>query len=502
MDRKKLAIIGCGGIGRYHLDHFLKFDDIEIAGVCDIIPERAEAFAAEAQQNGQRVAGFLARSGPRPGPHAGADYYRLHILGEENDRPWATRDDACQPPYRFNADTFAHTAAWARALREQSRADVLVIDEFGRFEANGAGWWPLWAELAAAAPRILLLSVRAGCEAQIAARIGRAFDLVLPVSDPRTPERLRRACADLGEWTRVGLWGGAAGSIEMSLGSVLHAMKVPLRGAALCSVQAATLTFASARLAPPGRVVWVALIAAGLKAFSPGGGRVRPMVAISVQGGLFASAVQLFGWNFFSVALGGAAIGAWAALQGLLLQYLLLGDDLAAAYARAAQWLREAWQIQAPSLPFVIVAWAALHALLASAAAMTAWRLRAPPAQLRKILEQETKRASATHPQMTEPHLRAGRGRHALILLRRIAREFARWHFWVPLLVVSLVLLASGRSWENVGWLVLRFVAAGAVLFSLLSWFQPTRLADALRRRGWWGPAAAFRDVLARRRER
>ncbi|MFR5072337.1 MAG: Gfo/Idh/MocA family protein [Bianqueaceae bacterium] len=45
---KKLAIIGCGGIGRYHLDHFLQFRDIELAGFCDIILERAEAFAKAA----------------------------------------------------------------------------------------------------------------------------------------------------------------------------------------------------------------------------------------------------------------------------------------------------------------------------------------------------------------------------------------------------------------------------------------------------------------------
>ena len=42
---KKLAVIGCGGIGRYHLDHFVKYDDIELAGFCDIIAERAQAFA-------------------------------------------------------------------------------------------------------------------------------------------------------------------------------------------------------------------------------------------------------------------------------------------------------------------------------------------------------------------------------------------------------------------------------------------------------------------------
>ena len=41
----KLALIGCGLIGNYHLEHFLTFDDIEVAGFCDLILERAEACA-------------------------------------------------------------------------------------------------------------------------------------------------------------------------------------------------------------------------------------------------------------------------------------------------------------------------------------------------------------------------------------------------------------------------------------------------------------------------
>lgn len=41
---KKLAMIGCGGIGRYHLGHFVNFKDIELAGFCDLILERAENF--------------------------------------------------------------------------------------------------------------------------------------------------------------------------------------------------------------------------------------------------------------------------------------------------------------------------------------------------------------------------------------------------------------------------------------------------------------------------
>lgn len=446
------------------------------------------AFAAEAQQRGQRVAGFLAVGGPRPGPHAGADFYRLQMLGEENDLPWATRDDSCHPPYRFDAATFEHVAAWARGLRQQERADLLVLDEFGRFEAEGRGWWPIWSDIAAAAPRIVLMSVRAGCTEQIAARLGRPFDLVLPVADPGTPHRLQRACADFSEWTQVGLWGGAAGALEMSLGSVLHAMKVPLRGAALCSAQAATLTFASARLSVPARVAWVAFIAAGLKAFSPGGGRVRPMVAISVQGTLFATAVQLLGWNAPGVLLGGLAIGAWAALQGILVQYLLLGEDLVTAYAKATEWLAANWGVAAPSLATAIAVWAGLHALLAGAAAVTAWKLRAPPARMRQFIEQDAPGAPAGAP---------ARPRRAAV---RIAREFSRWHFWLPLLIVSAILLASGRSWENVAWLVARFLAVGAVLLALLSTFQPVRLAAFLRRRGWWGPAAAFAEAFARKR--
>lgn len=44
----KIAMIGCGGIGQYHLSHLKTFDDIaELAAFCDLIPERAEQFAQE-----------------------------------------------------------------------------------------------------------------------------------------------------------------------------------------------------------------------------------------------------------------------------------------------------------------------------------------------------------------------------------------------------------------------------------------------------------------------
>lgn len=48
--KNKLAVIGCGGIGGYHLGHFLQFEDIELVGFCDLIEERAEDFVERAGQ--------------------------------------------------------------------------------------------------------------------------------------------------------------------------------------------------------------------------------------------------------------------------------------------------------------------------------------------------------------------------------------------------------------------------------------------------------------------
>ena len=47
MDKKiRIGIIGCGGIAREHVEKYKTFDDVEIAALCDIVPGRAEAFAA------------------------------------------------------------------------------------------------------------------------------------------------------------------------------------------------------------------------------------------------------------------------------------------------------------------------------------------------------------------------------------------------------------------------------------------------------------------------
>jgi len=47
---KKFAIIGCGGIGSYHLGHLMAYEDIEIVGMCDVLLPRAEGFAQKTRE--------------------------------------------------------------------------------------------------------------------------------------------------------------------------------------------------------------------------------------------------------------------------------------------------------------------------------------------------------------------------------------------------------------------------------------------------------------------
>ncbi len=432
---------------------------------------------------GHRVEGMLALAVGRQTPTAGASEYWLRLIGTGKELSWAVRDESLDPPYYFEPETERKLQTWAERLRTLPPVPLLILDEFSKFEARGKGLMPLWPVLAASAPHVVVIAVREGLVDEIEQVLGRKFDLCIPASAPDALRKLNRACEDFGEWTRIGLFGGAAGGLEMTVGAALHAGQIPLRGLAMSSLQAAMMVFAGSGLGSPGRVVWVPFISGGLKALSPAGNRVRPMLAIVMQGLLFGASVQALGWNFVALGLGGALIGAWAALQGIVLQYLLLGNELIRAYDSVILWLADKWHLSAPGLPWLVGAWAALHALVASGVALTAWKLRQPPAVLQQVLEKENISIAPTP-------VRSGWQR---------LRDFGQWQFWLPFLLVSLILLGTGRPWESMLWLALRFVTVGCVLIALLSLLRPARWAEQLRRRGWWGPALAFSSALGRR---
>lgn len=271
------------------------------------------------------VDGFLAEAGARSSGTGGADRYDLRWLRNGETTPLAERDAALSPPYRFNPEAWNQVRHWAQGIRPH--LPLIVLDEFGRLESEGKGHVEYWPLIVAAQPEVVAIAVRQGCEEAIEYHLGRRFDLGIDVAEQDAWERLRAACLAHADWMRVGVYGAAAGTLEVSLGSVMHGAQVPMRGLVMSSLQGATLVRAGEGLGERMRVTWVAFIAAGLKALSPAGSRLRPMIGITMQGILFGFLTRLLGWNPLGLFVGAWAVGAWAMAQGLVFNYLLLGTD-------------------------------------------------------------------------------------------------------------------------------------------------------------------------------
>ncbi len=421
----------------------------------------------------RNVAGFLQPAGQRLEGRRGAESYDLVIIPTGERFTFAQRDETRRPRYQFSEPDIAPFL---------HQAEIFVIDEFGPLEAAGGGHFRFWPQILAAKPAIVLLSVREDQVEAVSARLAHPIDLVIDLREPQAASRLESLCVDARDWEAVGVYGAGAGAIEATLGSVLHGAKVPLRGNILSALQTILLTSAAEGLARPERVGWSALVAAGLKALSPSGSRLRPMLAISVQGALYAASIRLLGFHPLSVFVGGFLIGAWAGGQGVLLQWLLVGGDLFKAYDVVVHWIANQLGLTAPALPVVLSLCVLASALINGGVALGFWHQRHLGLQ----------RLKATHPFSPS---KSDPSQHPLW---SSIREMAHPMFWLPIALIVLVLLISGSHWEAALMIGLRSFAVGLVLFSVVRLIRVEAVSRALQKRGLLGPAAAVNRALNR----
>ena len=440
------------------------------------------------RSQGKAPEGFVAIAGERLPGTRGAARYDLLMLKDSVRYPYALRDESARLPYKFDEATSSALIRWADGLAAGVPPSLVIIDEFGPREAAGGGHASLWSRIIKAKPEIVAVAVRKGLEENIEARLGSKFEVLINVDSDDAWESVRQACVEHSDWMRVGLYGGGAGGFEASVGAILHGGQIPLRGLFMSSMQSVIMTYAADGMGKRRRVVWVAVIAASLKALSPAGNRVRPMLAITVQGFLYSLAVTMLGWNFVGVAVGGFLIGAWSAVQGVALQYLFVGNELLRAYDTIIQWLVEKLNLHAVAFLQVVAGWTLLCGLVSAALTLLAWKHRRQmPGRLRDLVFRKPKGVVVEW----RPVSIAG-------ALRRGLRDIARPLFWLPVLIVIGVMLASGSSFESIVWIVVRAAVVGFVLFSLVRSFDLRRFIAWLQGRGHWGPALALQRAMDR----
>ncbi|MFO0592652.1 MAG: hypothetical protein U0441_34225 [Polyangiaceae bacterium] len=157
-------------------------------------------------------------------------------------------------------------------------------------------------------------------------------------------------------WGHAAAFGAMWGAIEATVGTFLHALKIPFGGTVLAGTGAAFL-FALRTVYPKrGVVLATGAVCAGVKLLSPATAVVGPMAGILVESLLIELACFAFGANPISAAVGGGLATLWALSQKVLTQIVLYGAPMIDLYRellqRAEKWLGLApsggWSVVVP----------------------------------------------------------------------------------------------------------------------------------------------------------
>jgi len=128
---------------------------------------------------------------------------------------------------------------------------------------------------------------------------------------------------------------------EAGLGSLLHALHIPLSGHFLSLNQAYLLSNAvrshkeesqAKRVELVSVSLEISVFAALFKSLSPAGKKLTPMIAISIQGALFSLGVLAFGSTPIALATSMSMLALWAFAQPLLFAWLIFGQEFFEAF--------------------------------------------------------------------------------------------------------------------------------------------------------------------------
>ncbi len=152
----------------------------------------------------------------------------------------------------------------------------------------------------------------------------------------------------------IAVFGAAWGLVETSLGSYLHAARIPFRGAVLTAIGLALALCGRSLVGRRGAVLMIGVVTAIVKLLSLGGVVLSPLLGILIESLL----AELVLWPFGrpgrgAYALSGALATLWTVFHPFLAQGLLAGAGLVKVYG----WLIEG---TAKVLPF----WGGLALLL------------------------------------------------------------------------------------------------------------------------------------------
>lgn len=133
-------------------------------------------------------------------------------------------------------------------------------------------------------------------------------------------------------WSVVAAFGALWGAVEITLGSFLHAIKIPFGGTMLAMASAALLVAQRQVLPKRGLSLATGIVAALCKSVSPGGLILGPMIAITIEALLLELALLPSPRSRLCAVIGGALVVCWATFQKVISHYVYFGGSVIDLY--------------------------------------------------------------------------------------------------------------------------------------------------------------------------
>lgn len=243
---------------------------------------------------------------------------------------------------------------------------------------------------------------------------------------------------------------------EVSLGSVLHGLKIPFSGQFLSLNQILILSMATKSSGEKTAAISVSTVSSIIKSLSPAGKKLTPMLAISAQGYLYAIGVYIFGKNIIGAITGGILSSLWAFIQPIGIYYFLFGKSLVFMANYYLVKLQKAFPIDNRDLIMVLSTFIFIKILLAIFVVTTTYFF-SEGFLLKKIENLQP-----------QENLTAQKEIKILTPLQGAIKDLLNPLFIICHILVFVFYFNSNNSYSTIIWVTLRPLAIGFLLFYVL----------------------------------
>ena len=176
------------------------------------------------------------------------------------------------------------------------------------------------------------------------------------------------------ELVTLTVFGALWGIVEISIGSLLHVLNVPLSGTFLAAAGLMIVLMGRLFVSRPGSTIFIGIIAMMLKLFSIGSVVAGPMIGILAEAAIAEIVLTVFGRpSRLSFIVAGALGVLWTLFQPFVTGLLLFGRDIFVIWLDLLDMGSRLFGFESTAVVWIVLVLVILFLLIGGGAGWLAW---------------------------------------------------------------------------------------------------------------------------------